>query len=813
MKSNSSKNFYLLCKKEGITKLDTKADISRVVLIAENNNIAGSEEELINKFNVERENVLNQENERKKRKEAAKISEIRKQEKEEIEKAKVRATLTGRDKPISACKSQIAFLEAKLIVDEMDRKAAIDKIYSSGMAMYNSGKMDEKDWAIHGGIASGIAGGAAGLATALEIQQQNAQAKQHNQQLMKSIAQVQVAHMSSLYNNDSDYIKEEINKLKKEIEFHKKRLVENLDPCDLLVKINPCVIKQEKTKTGAIKVTVQIHPIPDLKIYEKVNAVVDGSFKVLLIDGEEIVGEILYVLPNSGLYKKETLDGFCIDTDFDDKDYDVVFIPNNLWAIETKETISKKKCEQTFDEDYKNTMIYFSAKSLLMCENVDISVYKKAISILEPISTSESAQKIILECQSKIEYLTKEEERLRIERQKEEALRLEEQEKKAKRNKKIATIISSAIAFIVCLVILFNSVILPYYKYNVAVNLINEGKKTEALSAFVELGNFKNSRDYIKNILASDKKILEERISTYNGHTVGVDLSGNVVATGYNEYGQCNVSEWSDIIAVSTGENHTVGLKSDGTVVSTVDEQTQYAFSEWNDIVEIVSGENHVVGLKSDGTVLAYGNNEHGQCDVSEWSDIIAIVAGQLHTVGLKSDGTVVATGINDYDQCNVLGWENIEKIYATSIFTVGLKKDGTVVAAGNNEYGQCNLSSWTDIVDINVDILTTIGLKADGTVVAAGNNKYGQCDISDWRDVISIRSKNGHVVGLKSDGTVVSAGLNKYGQCDVSEWRDIACIFVGYHHTIGISLDGKVVAVGNNDYEQIALENWNLFK
>lgn len=36
----------------------------------------------------------------------------------------------------------------------------------------------------------------------------------------------------------------------------------------------------------------------------------------------------------------------------------------------------------------------------------------------------------------------------------------------------------------------------------------------------------------------------------------------------------------------------------------------------------ISRGRGHTVGLKSDGTVIATGNNEYGQCNVSDWTDI-----------------------------------------------------------------------------------------------------------------------------------------------------------------------------------------------
>ena len=43
----------------------------------------------------------------------------------------------------------------------------------------------------------------------------------------------------------------------------------------------------------------------------------------------------------------------------------------------------------------------------------------------------------------------------------------------------------------------------------------------------------------------------------------------------------------------------------------------------WRDIVAVSAGSSHTVGLKSDGTVLAVGDNEYGQCDAAGWPDIL----------------------------------------------------------------------------------------------------------------------------------------------------------------------------------------------
>ena len=191
----------------------------------------------------------------------------------------------------------------------------------------------------------------------------------------------------------------------------------------------------------------------------------------------------------------------------------------------------------------------------------------------------------------------------------------------------------------------------------------------------------------------------EGKIAAGDDHTVGLKADGTVVAAGSNKFGQCDVSDWTDIVSIAAGDVHTVGLKADGTVVAAGwNDDGQCNVSGWTDIVSIAAGGSHTVGLKADGTVVAAGDNDNGQCDVSDWTDIVSIAAGNVHTVGLKADGTVVATGKNDDGQCNVSGWTDIVSIAAGSFHTVGLKADGTVVAAGYNWSGQCDVRDWTDI-------------------------------------------------------------------------------------------------------------------
>ena len=264
------------------------------------------------------------------------------------------------------------------------------------------------------------------------------------------------------------------------------------------------------------------------------------------------------------------------------------------------------------------------------------------------------------------------------------------------------------------------------------------------------------------------------------GYVVGLRTDGTVIAAGKNNYGQCDVNRWKDIIEVAAGEYHTVGLKADG-------------------------------------TVIAVGKNNYDQCNVNEWNNIVKIAADEIHTIGLKADGTVVVVGrrnnaggydANNWHNYDVNNWHNIVEITASANHIVGLKSNGTVVAASRWNYDQCDVDDWTDIVAISTDATHTFGLKADGTVVAAGKNDYGQCNVNEWNNIAKIAASGSHTVGLKSDGTVVAVGWNYYGQCNVDDWTDIVAISADLTHTFGLKADGTVVVAGKRD---IDVSNWNL--
>ncbi len=258
-------------------------------------------------------------------------------------------------------------------------------------------------------------------------------------------------------------------------------------------------------------------------------------------------------------------------------------------------------------------------------------------------------------------------------------------------------------------------------------------------------------------------------------HSVALKTDGTVLAAGDNRSGQCEVTEWTDMVAVAAGLNHTLGLKADGTLEAVGDDTySQCALGSWKNVLAVAAGEKHSVGLMKNGTVITAGANDYGQCDTADWSGIVAIAAGRIHTVGLRQDGTVVAAGDNDMGACNVSSWQDIIAIAAGNGFTLGVRADGTVLAVGDNTYRECETAALENAVFVTAGDFHALTLRADGQAQGVGDNDWHQCETTIWTRLIAAAGGVHHSIGVCQDGTAYAVGDNKYGQCSISSWSNL---------------------------------------
>ncbi|MDE6004980.1 MAG: hypothetical protein K2G88_06300 [Oscillospiraceae bacterium] len=309
----------------------------------------------------------------------------------------------------------------------------------------------------------------------------------------------------------------------------------------------------------------------------------------------------------------------------------------------------------------------------------------------------------------------------------------------------------------------------------------NDFHETE--KEFKNLGNYSNAKqkakeckerafEYIQKIELNKLRMKKAKglISASNKHIVCLKSDRTVVAIGKNIDGQCNVSNFYDIVAIVTEDYLTVGVRSDGTVavIGNLSKYDPYCrldnydvlqyykeiLSQKN-IISVAISNNGLICLKKDGSIW-----NRSIINLSTWKNVISIVAAGENIAGLRSDGTVVSYKY----KTAVSWWNNIVDIAVNRNHIVGLKSDGTVVEAGDHSnYCRYCLSSWKNIVSIAISDKHVVGLKADGTIEISGN-KYGSIsEALKWEEIIAISTSDYHIVGLKSDGTIVTAGSGGY--------------------------------------------------
>jgi len=350
--------------------------------------------------------------------------------------------------------------------------------------------------------------------------------------------------------------------------------------------------------------------------------------------------------------------------------------------------------------------------------------------------------------------------------------------------------------------------------YPQALQLMEDEKYFDAMVILRNLADYEDGRALYNIALRK-----QSRISTGDEHVLGLKSDGTVIASGFkNFYGECNVDGMDGYKSIIEEKDHVFGIKPDGSRVF-LGLKEFYDYNDfankpkWENVAVVSAGNAFSAGVRSDGTVVIIGAS---MPDVKGWVNVIDFSGRSSEMdccIGLRSDGTIV--GDNNWVADKWWEeWNDIVDISSGGGYVLGLKKDGTVVAFGDNEYGQCNVGDWTNIVAIAAGGAFSVGLRCDGTVIATGLNNSGQCDLEDWKDIVVISACGAMTNGIKSDGTVVSTSF------ETDTWEDIVAItevnHKGWMHCIGLKSDGTLVYTGDKTGIEIlsgmGLENWDLW-
>jgi alpha-tubulin suppressor-like RCC1 family protein len=237
-------------------------------------------------------------------------------------------------------------------------------------------------------------------------------------------------------------------------------------------------------------------------------------------------------------------------------------------------------------------------------------------------------------------------------------------------------------------------------------------------------------------------------ISVGNENSLALMNNGTVMSWGWNAFGQLGVGTFSGPETCQTGPCS----------------KTPLPVSALSGATAIATGLDHDLALLSDGSVTAWGRNAYGQLGnggttdsnvpvaVSGLESVTAISASNEQSLALLSDGTVMEWGGNGKGpetcfngaHCHktpvaVGGLENVTAISAGDVFSLALLSNGTVMAWGANNVGQLGNG-------------TTVGSEVPVAV-------------SGLSGVTAISAGYGHSLALLNDGAAMAWGYGEGGQ------------------------------------------------
>ena len=289
-------------------------------------------------------------------------------------------------------------------------------------------------------------------------------------------------------------------------------------------------------------------------------------------------------------------------------------------------------------------------------------------------------------------------------------------------------------------------------------------------------------------------------VSAGGRHDLALLSNGTVLAWGDDTFGQLGngiasadnnalkpalVPNLSGVVAVSAGDEHSLALLSNGTVMSWGDNDAgqlgdgtktnsdvPVQVKGLTGVTAISAGSQFNLAVLSNGTVEAWGNNNDGQLGdrsvkasdvpvaVKGLTGVTDVAAGGFHSLALLGNGTVMSWGDNEMDQLGdghdastqsaifhpvaVVGLTNVISIAAGQQHSLALTKSGTVEAWGDNGFFQLAERQGfpSGISDSDVPLvvpgvgdstaiaaggLYSLALSTNGTVFAWGDNALGQ--------------------------------------------------------------------------------------
>lgn len=276
-------------------------------------------------------------------------------------------------------------------------------------------------------------------------------------------------------------------------------------------------------------------------------------------------------------------------------------------------------------------------------------------------------------------------------------------------------------------------------------------------------------------------------------HTCGLRSNGYVECWGDNSVNQHYEPYQQEFAAVSAGGDATCGLRTDAAIecwgLTGSARIVEYAPS--GAFASVAVGSGHACAVRTDQSIVCWGRNTEGELNAPS-GQFVAVTAGRSHSCALQVDGTVECWGENEHGESNAPDGR-FTQIDAGFHGTCGIRRDATLSCWGRTVGGSPPQPPAGQFESVSVGTWYACGVRVGGAIQCWGHNRDGQGDapIGQFSDVSAGAS---HTCGLRSDSTVECWGKNRDAQLQRSEPPRFSAISMGQRlFGCGIRIDGTV--------------------